>query len=100
MAKSLYPTVFSITGTAMDQKVCLFTGASSGIGAFTVEFLVKNKGWKKLSLVARRKDKLEEVAAKCRAAGATDVLVLSLDMFKERDCIDAVEKTVSHFGRE
>ncbi len=82
----------------MDQRVCLFTGASSGIGAHTVEFLAAEKGWRRLALVARRKEKLEEVAARCRAAGASDVLVLSLDMMSDDDCVAAVEKTVEHFG--
>jgi NAD(P)-dependent dehydrogenase (short-subunit alcohol dehydrogenase family) len=30
----------------MEEKVVLFTGASSGIGGYTVQFLVEKKGYR------------------------------------------------------
>ena len=37
----------------MEEKVVLLTGASSGIGAHTVHFLVEKKGYRRLAIVAR-----------------------------------------------
>ena len=37
----------------MEEKVVLLTGASSGIGAHTVQFLVEKKGYRRLAIVAR-----------------------------------------------
>ena len=37
----------------MEEKVVLLTGASSGIGAHTVHFLVERKGYRRLAIVAR-----------------------------------------------
>ncbi len=78
----------------------LLTGASTGIGAYTVRYLVEKKGYRRLALVARRKEKLEEVADELRSLGATEVLILPLDMSKDDDSVAAVEKTVQHFERK
>jgi uncharacterized protein len=58
------------------QKLAVVTGASSGIGAATAEALGA-LGWR-LVLVARRADRLEEVAARVRQAGG-DAHVEALD---------------------
>ena len=65
----------------------------------------------RLALVARSRDKLEEVAAACRGNGAKEVLLLlllhlacfkvlllSLDLMLEEACKQAVKDTVDHFG--
>ena len=49
------------------------TGASSGIGAAAAELLAKRGA--AVAIMARRKDRLDTVAAKCRAAGAKEVFV-------------------------
>ena len=83
----------------MEDKVVLITGASSGIGEATAEHFAAI-GYKKFSLVARREEKLNELAEKCKAKGAIDVLILPLDL-SDMDCAkSAVVKTVEHFNRK
>ncbi len=81
----------------MEDKVCLITGASSGIGVGIAECMVK-AGWKKLVLVARRKQNLEDVAKECKKAGAKEVLVLAKDLSDLSACAQAVKETIEHFG--
>ncbi len=50
--------------------------------------------------MARRENKLNEVAEKCRSLGATDVLVLPTDLSSVETSAGCVEKTVQHFKRE
>ena len=80
----------------MEDKVVLITGASSGIGAATAEHFA-DIGYRKFSLVARREEKLKELAEKCKAKGAKDVLILSLDLSDMECAKSAVVKTVEHF---
>ena len=83
----------------MEDKVILITGASSGIGAATAEHFA-DIGYKKLSIVARREERLKEVADKCKAKGAKDVLILPLDLSDMEYAKSAVIKTVEHFSSE
>nr|MBA3937416.1 SDR family NAD(P)-dependent oxidoreductase [Planctomycetota bacterium] len=48
------------------NRVVIITGASSGIGAATALALAEHV---RLVLVARRRDRLDELAARIRAAG-------------------------------
>ncbi len=82
----------------MDQRVCLITGASAGIGVGIAFSMVKKAGCKKLVLVARRKEKLEEVARECKKAGAADVLILPKDLSDLKACAQVVQEAVDHFG--
>ncbi len=81
----------------MAEKVHLITGASSGIGAAIAECLAK-AGKRKLVLVARRTERLQEVAESCRKLGATDVLILSKDLLDLDSCPQIVEETINKFG--
>ena len=76
--------------------VALVTGASSGIGAATAVALAAEGAT--VSLVARRKDRLEELAHGIRAGGGT-ALVLEADVTEERQAVDAVKRTASELGR-
>jgi NADP-dependent 3-hydroxy acid dehydrogenase YdfG len=76
--------------------VALVTGASSGIGAATAVTLSAEGA--AVSLVARRKDRLEELAQRIRAEGGT-ALVLEADVTEEQQAVDAVARTVTEFGR-
>jgi short-subunit dehydrogenase len=80
-------------------KVIVITGASAGIGAATAAACAAR--WRegtKLILGARRMDRLEDVAAKCRALGATAVAVHS-DVSKRAEVDHLVTAAVESFGR-
>ena len=83
----------------MEDKVVLITGASSGIGAATVKHFA-DIGYKKFSVVARREEKLKELAEKCKVKGAKDVLILPLNLSDMECAKSAVVKTVAHFNSE
>jgi NADP-dependent 3-hydroxy acid dehydrogenase YdfG len=77
----------------MDNKVVVITGASAGIGAALAELLAA-KGLS-LALVARRGDKLQDVANRCGA----DTLAIVADVSKRRDVARVVEEAIARFGR-
>jgi NADP-dependent 3-hydroxy acid dehydrogenase YdfG len=80
----------------LDGTVALVTGASSGIGAAAAIALAAQGAT--VSLVARRKDRMDELAADLRANGAT-AIVIEADITKEDQATDAVERTVAELGR-
>jgi NADP-dependent 3-hydroxy acid dehydrogenase YdfG len=80
----------------LHQTVALVTGASSGIGAATAVSLVGLGA--KVALVARRADRLEELAARLRGDGAT-VIVITADVTQQAEADRAVEQTVDELGR-
>ena len=87
----------SLPTTQISEKTVIITGANSGIGAGIAIHLAK-VGYKKIALLARREEKLAEVAEKCRKLGANDILVLAKDLLVESSSIEAIKETVEHFG--
>ena len=81
---------------ALDGTVALVTGASSGIGAATAMALSAHGAT--VALAARRKDRLESLAATIRQREGT-ALVLEVDITREDRATEAVERTVSELGR-
>ncbi len=73
-------------------KVCLVTGASSGIGEATARLLTKNGT--KVILVARNKDKLDKISGELH-----DSLVVPADMTKPREIKNMIKIAVDYFGR-
>src|SRR5687767_14442501 len=80
-----------LAGTA-----ALVTGASSGIGAATARQLAERGA--SVALVARRKDRLEALAAEIDQAGGT-ALVVQADITDRTKAEAAVQQTVERFGR-
>ena len=78
----------------MARRLCLVTGASSGIGAaFAREFA--RHGWD-LALVARREEKLKDLAEELKAQFGVDSLVIAADLSHPdapQGIIDEIAKT-------
>ena len=81
------------------MNVIVITGASDGIGAeMARQWALRGKGGVALVLAARSVDRLEAVAASCRASGAT-VLAQRCDVGVQRDCIELIAAAMRTFGR-
>jgi NADP-dependent 3-hydroxy acid dehydrogenase YdfG len=80
----------------LQNTVVLVTGASSGIGAATAQSLAAEGA--AVALVARRRDRLEELAGKIRAEGGT-ALAVEADITEQDQAAAAVEHVVAELGR-
>ena len=79
----------------LEGKVAVITGGNSGVGEQAAKRFAKEGA--KVVITARRKEKLESVAADIEAAGCT-VLALQGDISVPGDGKRIVEAAVEHFG--
>ncbi|KAK7318298.1 hypothetical protein RJT34_02997 [Clitoria ternatea] len=95
--KSLHLIVRSIFSENVAGKVILITGASSGIG----EHLAYEYGKRgaRLALVARRENRLMEVAIRAKSLGSPDVITIPADVSRLQDCKRFIHLTLNHFRR-
>jgi 3-oxoacyl-[acyl-carrier protein] reductase len=82
--------MFDLTG-----RVALVTGASSGLGARFAEVLAANGA--AVGLVARREDRLAEVASRIKAAGGRAVVV-AVDVLDRAAMTRAFDTVEAEFG--
>ncbi len=83
------------TGSLQD-KVCLITGGTRGIGAATA--LACAQAGARLALVARRTDEIAEtLRADIRRIGR-ECLLISADLMQPKEAQKCVDRTVEHFG--
>ncbi len=79
------------------MTTALVTGASAGIGRELARLFARDGA--SLVLVARRRDRLEQLAVELRGAGAPSVLVVDLDL-GDRGAPSAIEAAVAAAGLE
>jgi NAD(P)-dependent dehydrogenase (short-subunit alcohol dehydrogenase family) len=81
---------------SLDGRVAIVTGASSGLGAATATAMAQAGA--DVVIGARRKDRLEEVAAAIRAAGRR-ALAVTTDVARPEDCERLADSAMEEFGR-
>ena len=87
----------SLIHSFFQNKAVLITGASSGIGE---ELAVQlGKADARLTLTARRRGLLEELARRISDTGKPAPLVLDADVTRDGEVERAVAETVRHFGK-
>ena len=84
-----------ITATTLQGRTAVVTGASSGIGEATAERLAALGA--RVAVLARRKDRLDALAARITAAGGT-VLVLPTDVTSREQMAAAAETVERELG--
>jgi NADP-dependent 3-hydroxy acid dehydrogenase YdfG len=80
----------------LENTVALVTGSSSGIGAATSRRLAADGA--AVALVARRRDRLVDLAAEIESNGGT-ALVIEADITDQQKAVDAVGRAVAELGR-
>jgi NADP-dependent 3-hydroxy acid dehydrogenase YdfG len=78
------------------ERVVAITGASAGIGRATALRLARDGA--SLAICARRRDRLDDVAAEIERAGG-HALAVTADVTNERDMTGLVAQAVERFGR-
>ena len=81
----------------LKDKVIVITGASSGIGEATAMRLAADGA--KLVLMARREERLQELAQKLMDEHQTDSMVIKLDVTDREAVLEAFEEVKKNYGR-
>ncbi len=82
----------------MKNKVVLITGSSIGIGR-EMAYVFAKEGAKVIVTYYKDRMEAEKVVKRCRELGASDVLLLHLDVMDDKSIVDAVERTIEKFGK-
>lgn len=82
----------------LSKKVALITGGDSGIGRATAYAFASEGADVAISYLRQEETDAAELQEAIRSAGK-EVLLLPGDIQEEKQCMDIVEKTVSHFGK-
>lgn len=81
---------------SLTNTTALITGASSGIGHATALSLAEAGA--RVALVARRAERLEELASEIRAKGGT-AIAIPADITSEQEAEQTIARTIAEFGR-
>ncbi|MFI7455569.1 SDR family oxidoreductase [Nonomuraea sp. NPDC049714] len=88
-------TAALLTGTPLSDRVAVVSGASSGIGAATALRLAELGA--KVAVLARRKDRLDDLTASINAAGGT-ALAVPVDVTGREAVRDAAAEVAARLG--
>ncbi|MFL6585324.1 MAG: 3-hydroxybutyrate dehydrogenase [Luteimonas sp.] len=80
----------------LDGKVCVVTGAASGIGKRIAEIYAQAGG--KVVIADLKLDAAEATATEIRNAGG-DALAVAMDVTDEAQVVDGIAKAVAHYGQ-
>jgi 3-oxoacyl-[acyl-carrier protein] reductase len=80
----------------MKDKIVCITGSSLGIGKETA-YKFATEGCKVIITYYKDKDEAKKVESKCRELGASDTLVLKLDLREDANIKDFVQEIVDKF---
>lgn len=80
----------------LDGKVCVVTGAASGIGKRIAEVYAAAGG--KVAIADLKLDAAEATAQDIRDAGG-DALAVAMDVTDEAQVVDGIARVVAHYGR-
>jgi len=81
----------------MNKKVCIITGASSGIGkALAYEYASIGHN---IVIAARRIDLLSEIAKKIESKYSTKIITVAADVSNQKDCENIINKALDSFGQ-
>lgn len=80
----------------LDSKVCVVTGAASGIGRRIAEVYAQAGG--KVVIADLKFDAADSAAAAIREAGG-DALAVAMDVTDETQVVDGIARAVAHYGR-
>ncbi|WP_202842882.1 3-hydroxybutyrate dehydrogenase [Luteimonas saliphila] len=80
----------------LDGKVCVVTGAASGIGKRIAEVYAAAGG--RVAIADLKLDAAEAAAQAIRDAGG-DALAVAMDVTDEAQVVDGIARVVSHYGR-
>jgi len=81
---------------SLKNKVVLITGSSIGIGAETAYLFAKER-CKVIITYYKDKEEADKVRLKCKGLGASEVLVLPLNIMDDKSISNCVEETVKKF---
>ena len=81
----------------LKDKIVVITGASSGIGAATARKLAADGA--RLVLIARREERLQELAQELMDAYQTESMTIKLDITERESVLSAFKEITESYGR-